>query len=88
MTVRSSRAGRRGPASLEGSGNVFADLGVPEPEETLAEARLANLIDATLQDRGLTQTQAGGILGIDQGTFPSSSTDASTGFRRSVSSGT
>jgi len=68
MTVGSNRAGRKGRASLEGSGNVFADLGLPEPEETLAKARLADLIDTTLEDRGLTQTQAGEILGIDQGT--------------------
>ncbi len=59
MTEGSSRAGRKGPASLEGSGNVFADLGLPEPEETLAKARLADLIDATLQDRGRLRVAAG-----------------------------
>ena len=50
-----------------GSGNVFADLGILEPEEALAKARLADLIDQNLQDRGLTQIQAAEILGIDQG---------------------
>jgi len=55
-------------ASVAGSGNVFADLGLPEPEETMAKARLADLIDETLQSRGLTQTEAGELLGIDQGT--------------------
>jgi len=53
---------------VAGSGNVFADLGIPEPEETMAKARLADLIDETLYRRGLTQTQAAELLGIDQGT--------------------
>ena len=50
-----------------GSGNVFADLGFQEPEEALAKARLADLIDQNLEERGLTQIQAAEILGIDQG---------------------
>ena len=51
-----------------GSGNVFADLGIPEPEEALAKARLADLIDEIIQGRRLTQVEAGELLGIDQGT--------------------
>ena len=51
-----------------GSGNVFADIGIPEPEEALAKARLADLIGETIEDLGLTQTKAGELLGIDQGT--------------------
>ena len=52
---------------MAGSGNVFADLGLPEPEEALAKARLADIIDETLRERGLTQVAAGDLLGIDQG---------------------
>ena len=51
----------------EGSGNVFADICIPEPEEALAKARLADLIAESLQEEGLTQTQAAELLDIDQG---------------------
>jgi len=51
-----------------GSGNVFADIGIPEPEEALAKARLAEMVGETIEDLGLTQAQAGEFLGIDQGT--------------------
>lgn len=50
-----------------GSGNVFADIGIPEPEEVLAKARLADLIAESLEEEGLTQTQAAELLDIDQG---------------------
>ncbi len=49
-----------------GSGNVFADLGLPNPEERLAKAQLVHRIAQIIQERALTQTQAGVILGIDQ----------------------
>jgi predicted XRE-type DNA-binding protein len=48
------------------SGNVFADLGYPNPEEALAKARLSSIITDILKRRGLTQTQAAKLLGIDQ----------------------
>jgi predicted XRE-type DNA-binding protein len=50
----------------EGSGNVFADLGLPDPEERLAKAMLSRQIDRLIHDRGITQTQAAGLLGIKQ----------------------
>ena len=37
------------------SGNVFADLGLPNPEEALAKAELANKISVLIQERKLTQ---------------------------------
>lgn len=49
-----------------GSGNVFADLDYPNPEEALAKSRLARVIADILKQRGLTQTQAAELLGIDQ----------------------
>jgi predicted XRE-type DNA-binding protein len=49
-----------------GSGNVFADLGVPQPEEALAKARLAREIERIIRKRRLTQAEAGAILDIDQ----------------------
>ena len=48
------------------SGNVFADLGLPNPEELLAKAELANKITVLIRKRGLTQAQAAKLLGVDQ----------------------
>jgi predicted XRE-type DNA-binding protein len=48
------------------SGNVFADLGLPKPDDLLAKAELAAKIIAEIQRRRLTQSQAAAILGIDQ----------------------
>jgi len=48
------------------SGNVFADLGLPNPEEALAKAELANKIILLIRERRLTQVQAAKILGVDQ----------------------
>ena len=50
----------------ESTGNVFADLGVPEPEEALAKADLAARICEIIAERGLTQRQAAKVLGVDQ----------------------
>jgi predicted XRE-type DNA-binding protein len=49
-----------------GSGNVFADLGLLNPEERLAKAQLVNRISEIIKERKLTQAKAGEILGIDQ----------------------
>lgn len=48
------------------SGNVFADLGLPEPEVMLRKADLASAIVRVLKVRGLNQPQAAQILRIDQ----------------------
>ena len=48
------------------SGNVFADLGLPLPEERLAKAELARHISRILAHRHLTQAAAAELLGIDQ----------------------
>ena len=50
----------------EGSGNVFADLGVAEPEEELAKAQLASLIRDAIRRRRLTQADAATLTGLDQ----------------------
>jgi len=50
----------------EGSGNVFADVGLPNPEERLAKADLAIRIAETIRARRLTQTRTAHILKIDQ----------------------
>ena len=48
------------------SGNVFADLDLPNPEESLAKAALARRLCAIVAERKLTQARAAAILGIDQ----------------------
>ena len=50
----------------ESSGNVFADLGIENPEEALAKAELARQIGNLIKKRNLTQKQAAEILAIDQ----------------------
>ena len=50
----------------ESSGNVFADLQIPEAAEALARAEVAARICAIISKRKLTQAQAGDVLGIDQ----------------------
>ena len=48
------------------SGNVFADLGLPKPDDHLAKAELAAKIIQEISRQRLTQNDAAGILGIDQ----------------------
>ncbi len=50
----------------KGSGNVFADIGVTGAEEMLTKAQLAATITGIIDDRGLSQTDAAKLLGIDQ----------------------
>jgi predicted XRE-type DNA-binding protein len=50
----------------EGSGNVFADLGFPNPEREQLKARFTLQIYRLIKDRALTQAEAGKILGIRQ----------------------
>lgn len=48
------------------SGNVFADLGLPNPDELLVKAQLAYQISELISARQLTQSEAAELLGIDQ----------------------
>jgi predicted XRE-type DNA-binding protein len=50
----------------EGGGNVFADLGLPNPEQDMLKARLTLQIYRIVKARGLTQAKAGEVLGIKQ----------------------
>ena len=50
----------------EGGGNVFYDLGFPNPEREKLKARLTLQIYRLIEGRGLTQAKAGAILGIKQ----------------------
>ncbi len=57
---------RRGIRVTEGNGNVFADVGIEQPEEYLAKAELARQIIGALDAHRLTQTGAARILGVSQ----------------------
>ena len=48
------------------TGNVFVDLGLPNPELALVKAQLVQRIRGIIADRKLTQKKAGEILGLDQ----------------------
>lgn len=48
------------------SGNIFSDLGFPDPERERIKAQLTLQIYRIIKARGLTQTAAGAILGIRQ----------------------
>lgn len=48
------------------NGNVFADLGLSNPEERLIKAELARKISEIIANRQLNQLQAAELLGIDQ----------------------
>ena len=50
----------------ESSGNVFADLGLENPEELLAKAELVQRICDIIAARKLTQARAAELLSIDQ----------------------
>jgi len=62
MTIRKNEKLESTPSS----GNVFADLGLPNSGELLVKAELARQINTIIEDRGWTQEQAAEKLGIDQ----------------------
>jgi predicted XRE-type DNA-binding protein len=50
----------------DSTGNVFRDIGLPDPEMRLAKARLAQQIAHLIKSQRLTQQEAAEKLGIDQ----------------------
>ncbi len=57
---------RRSVRVERGSGNVFADLGIANPDLALAKAELVRRLRDVLTERKLTQVQAAKLLGLDQ----------------------
>jgi predicted XRE-type DNA-binding protein len=51
---------------VQGSGNVFADLGFADAGERQTKVRLAMAINEVLHRRGLSQGKAAELLGINQ----------------------
>lgn len=56
----------RRPHVEVGSGNVFADLGLPRADERKTKARLAVAIQQSIAELGLTQVEAAHRLGTSQ----------------------
>jgi predicted XRE-type DNA-binding protein len=54
------------PVSTKGSGNVFADIGLPDAEVSLLKADLIINIAGLIREKGLTQAQAAKIMGLAQ----------------------
>lgn len=50
----------------EGSENIFADIGIPNPVEALAKAKIAMKISEIIKKKKLTQSKAAKILKITQ----------------------
>jgi predicted XRE-type DNA-binding protein len=50
----------------EGDGNIFAELGIPNPAQELLKAQLTLHIYEILKDSGMTQTKIAKILGLRQ----------------------
>jgi predicted XRE-type DNA-binding protein len=50
----------------EGSGNVFADLGLADADELLARSKIGFCVHKILQEKKLTQREIGLLLGIKQ----------------------
>ena len=50
----------------EGSGNVFADLGLPDSEERMLKAGIVVELRRLIKERELTQVKAAKLVGISQ----------------------
>ncbi len=66
MTAKISKKNNSPVSVTESSGNVFADIGLPNPEQEMMKARLALQIYRIIRERELTQAQAAKALGIKQ----------------------
>jgi len=48
------------------SGNVFADIGLPDAADHLIKAKLVFKIDTLMRERGLKQVEAAALFGVKQ----------------------
>src|SRR3984957_8276650 len=66
MTPKTSKKSNSPASITESSGNVFADLGFPNPEQEMMKTRLTLQIYRIIRERGFTQAKAAKTLGIKQ----------------------
>ena len=60
------RQGEEESVITPGSGNIFADLGLANPEERLAKARLVSRMLEAIEGRGWTPEQAAEVLSLSE----------------------
>jgi len=53
----------------ESSGNIFADLDIPNPDEYLTKAKLASHLSQLIQQRNLTTNEATKLLALNECQF-------------------
>jgi predicted XRE-type DNA-binding protein len=63
MVTKAKKSAKR-IAIASGSGNVFADLGLPDATDRLAKAELARVIRKIVTEKSWTQRHAAVVLGI------------------------
>ena len=51
---------------VEGSGNIYADLDIPNADEMLIKAQLATKIAEIIKERNWTQQEAASVLAMTQ----------------------
>jgi predicted XRE-type DNA-binding protein len=66
MAAKKTKSRRGEPKYEISSGNVFADLGLPNAEDRMTKAKLARQISILIEAAGLNQAKAAERLGIDQ----------------------
>jgi predicted XRE-type DNA-binding protein len=66
MKAKTKNTHKRAARVTGGSGNIFADLGLPNPEQELLKAQLTLQIYAVLKARDLTQVELAKILEVQQ----------------------
>jgi predicted XRE-type DNA-binding protein len=66
MKTKAQKSRNRVARVTKGSGNVFADLGLPNPEQELLKAQLTLQIYTILKDSGMTQVEIAKVLGVQQ----------------------
>jgi predicted XRE-type DNA-binding protein len=65
--MRKTKANGEKPIEIEeSSGNVFADLGLPDADELFSRAKLGFHVYQLLEARGLKQREMAQLLGIKQ----------------------
>jgi predicted XRE-type DNA-binding protein len=85
---------RRIPAVTRGSGNIFADLGLPDADEHMLKARVVMFIGKRIEQLELTQQAAAKRMGVKQtdvsnilrGRFEGFSLERLLGFVRALGS--
>lgn len=66
MNTKAKKSGKKAVRVTESTGNVFADLGLANPEQELLKAQLTLQIHSILKSSGMTQVEIARILGVQQ----------------------